>query len=278
MVQTHTNEWYMVHLIGRPVQDKFCNLGRETAIQRCYWTDDLWLRVEGGPAPSERVQAPDIVPHPFAPTPETDDFDQPVLAVDWSTLRIPPEPSWVTLTERPGYLRLKGMESMSSTHRQSMVARRQQSFYCESETCLEFEPEHFQQMAGLILYYDTMDYIYLRVTRDEDAGKTLGLIQSVKGQYNELLEQEIGIEGVRRVGLKAVIEGAYVQFWYSADGGEWNRVGEKISVIHLSDDFSDYVRFTGTFIGLCAQDLSGSRQHADFDYFSYRETDEIAKA
>ncbi|TVY08956.1 glycoside hydrolase family 43 protein [Paenibacillus cremeus] len=273
VVQTHTNEWYMVHLTGRPVQDKYCNLGRETAIQRCYWSDDLWLRVEGGPAPSLQVQAPDIAPHPFAPAPERDDFDQPVLAIDWSTLRIPPEESWVTLTERPGYLRLRGMESMISTHRQSMVARRQQSFHCVSETCLEFEPEHYQQMAGLILYYDTMDYIYLRVTRHEDAGKSLGIIQSVKGQYDELLEQEIDVEGVQRIGLKAVIEGEHVQFWYSADGGEWSPVGEKISVIHLSDDFSDYVRFTGTFIGLCAQDVSGSRKHADFDYFSYRETE-----
>ncbi|MCX7739824.1 MAG: hypothetical protein N2047_02230 [Meiothermus sp.] len=28
--------------------------------------------------------------------------------------------------------------------------------------------------------------------------------------------------------------------------------------------------FTGTFIGLCAQDLSGARLPADFDYFTYR--------
>ncbi|MNP86348.1 hypothetical protein D3C76_1865290 [compost metagenome] len=31
--------------------------------------------------------------------------------------------------------------------------------------------------------------------------------------------------------------------------------------------------FTGTFVGLCAQDLSGRRKHADFDYFSVQEHD-----
>jgi len=29
--------------------------------------------------------------------------------------------------------------------------------------------------------------------------------------------------------------------------------------------------FTGAFSGLCCQDLSGERLHADFDYFEYRD-------
>ncbi|NHN32650.1 glycoside hydrolase family 43 protein [Paenibacillus agricola] len=272
IVQTHTDEWYMVHLVGRPVHDKYCNLGRETAIQRMSWTDDLWLRVDGGGnAPSVLVAAPRIPLHPLEPPAEKDDFDQPVLGVDWSTLRIPADESWISLTERPGYLRLKGMESMSSVHRQSMVARRQQSFYCEAETSLEFEPGHFQQMAGLILYYDTMDYIYLRITHHEDTGKSLGIVRSRKGQYDELLEQDVCINGVQRCALKAVIDREHVQFWFSPDGEDWRRIGEALSIIHLSDDFADYIRFTGTFIGICAQDLSGSRKHADFDYFVYKE-------
>ncbi|MNW04637.1 Beta-xylosidase [compost metagenome] len=52
---------------------------------------------------------------------------------------------------------------MSSCHRQSMVAVRQQAFSCTAETVVDFEPEHFQQMAGLILYYDTEDHVYLRI-------------------------------------------------------------------------------------------------------------------
>jgi xylan 1,4-beta-xylosidase len=29
--------------------------------------------------------------------------------------------------------------------------------------------------------------------------------------------------------------------------------------------------FTGAFVGVCCQDLAGTRQPADFDYFVYRE-------
>jgi beta-xylosidase len=60
--------------------------------------------------------------------------------------------SRLSLKACPGYLRLKGRESLGSKHRQSLIARRQQAFRAEAETALEFEPETFQQMAGLVYY------------------------------------------------------------------------------------------------------------------------------
>ena len=47
----------------------------------------------------------------------------------------------------------------------------------------------------------------------------------------------------------------------------------------LSDDYVEDAEvryrpcFTGAFVGLCCQDLSGQRLHADFDGFEYRELD-----
>lgn len=278
LVETHTGEWYLAHLCGRRVKDKYCNLGRETAIQRCCWTEDSWLRIEGGGRePFVEVKAPNIKPYTFEPVPEKDDFEHTDLNIHWSTLRLPADPTWLSLTERPGYLRLKGRESMSSLHKQSMIARRQQSFYCEAETEVEFDPQHFQQMAGLILYYDTDDYVYLRISHDEDLGKCLGIIQSKGGQYDELLERDISIDGAERCKLKAVIEREWLQFFYSIREDEWHKVGTPIDLSHLSDEGSDYIRFTGTFIGMCVQDLSGTKKHADFDYFIYKENDKDHK-
>lgn len=271
LVETQNGIWYLAHLCGRPVKEIYCNLGRETAIQRCYWTEDGWLRIEGGGNyPSVEVSSPGLPTHPFPPEPVKDEFEQSELKPHWSSLRIPPDPSWLSLQERPGHLRLKGMESPSSLHQQSMVARRQTSFHCEVETVVEFEPVHFQQMAGLILYYDTEDYIYLRITHHEERGKCLGIIQSVEGQYNELLEQDVPLQGVVRCGLKAVIERELLHFWYSTDEQNWQKIGPAIDITHLSDDAADYIRFTGTFIGMCTHDLSGNRLHADFDYFTYK--------
>lgn len=217
------------------------------------------------------MEGPDLPAHPFEPAAPRDDFDAPQLDVRWSTLRVPADESWLSLQERPGYLRLRGRESMSSMHRQSLVALRQQAFRCSAETSVDFEPEHFQQMAGLIVYYDTKDYLYLRITHDEGHGKTLGIIRSKDGVYEDTLTPEVPLPAGGSVALKVVIDREFAQFYYKAGESSWEMIGPALEIYHLSDDFPAYIRFTGTFIGMCAQDLSGMLHPADFDYFEYLE-------
>ena len=90
---------------------------------------------------------------------------------------------------------------------------------------------------------------------------------------DELLHEDVSIEGVERCGLKVTIEREYAQFSYSTDLATWHHIGERIDISHLSDDNDELIRFTGTYLGMCAQDLSGMRKAADFDYFIYRELD-----
>ncbi|RDW20629.1 glycoside hydrolase family 43 protein [Oceanobacillus chungangensis] len=274
LVETQNGEWYIAHLCGRPVVDGKCILGRETAIQKCYWTDDGWLRVEGGDEPKVIVQAPDLEPVVLEMESNDDHFDTDSFKKYWNSLRRPFSEDWVSLTERRGYLRLKGQESMSSLHHQSLIARRLESFDVEIETSLDYQPDSFQQMAGLIVYYDTDDYVYLRVTHDEDKGICLGIIESKYGNYDELLSDDIALLGQSLHHLKAHIKDQWLNFSYSMDGESWIQVGDKIDISHLSDDDADYIRFTGTFVGMCAQDLSGQNKHADFAYFNYKEITE----
>lgn len=272
VVETQTGELAMVHLVGRPVADDFCVLGRETAIQQMEWTGDGWLRIKGGGnAPQQEVPEFALLEHPFPVEPEIDHFNSPKLGIHWNTLRLPADPAWLSLTERPGFLRLWGRESFSSMHRQSLVARRQQAMHCEAETAVEFQPEHFQQMAGLVLYYDTRDYVYLRISKDDRLGKCIGIVRSVNGKWEEFPDAEISIEEAQSLKLKVVIEGSQASFFYAADDGEWTTVGPMLDILHLSDEAGDFLRFTGNFIGLCVQDLSGMGKHADFDYFRYSE-------
>ncbi|AOZ90925.1 glycoside hydrolase family 43 protein [Paenibacillus crassostreae] len=272
LVQTHTDEWYMVHLCGRPVKDKYCNLGRETAIQRCRFTKDEWLALEdGGNRPSITVQGPNIPSQPFELPAERDDFNSSELDIRWSTLRVPADDAWLSLKERRGFLRLRGRESMSSMHRQSLVALRQQDFYCSAETEIVFEPEHFQQMAGLIVYYDTKDYVYLRISHDEELGKCLGIVRSKDGVYEDTLCAEVPLRPGASCKLKVVMEREFIQFYYNASDSGWEKIGSSLDISHLSDDFPSYIRFTGTFIGMCVQDLAGTFNAADFDYFEYKQ-------
>ncbi|GAM16265.1 glycoside hydrolase family 43 protein [Mesobacillus selenatarsenatis] len=273
LVETQHGEWYIAHLVGRPVADQKCILGRETAIQKCYWSEDGWLRIEGGGnEPKKIVPAPSkLEPFLFENEDTHDHFVYPTYKLYWSSLRRPFSEEWISLTERPGYLRLIGGESLSSRHRQSLIARRLENFHAEVETSIEFEPENFQQMAGLILYYDTEDYVYLRVTQEEEKGKCLGIIQSKYGKYDELLSEDNKLQDKGACKLKAEIKENWVQFYYSEKQGEWKKVGNPIDFSHLSDEGQEVLRFTGTFVGLAAQDLSGQKKFADFDYFDYRE-------
>lgn len=277
LVETQTNEWYLVHLCGRPlipgVMDHgFCNLGRETGIQRLDWPEGGWPTLAGGGnTPLSKVVAPQLPAHPW-PTPNPrDDFDAPELALEWQSLRVPVDSSWLSLEQRPGFLRLMGRESPLSKHRQSLVARRLQAFEAEATTCLEFEPQHFQQMAGLMAFYDTHHWTYLRVSRDEVLGKTLNILCSDAGVYTEPLEREITIEGWQKVYLKVQFQRHTYRFGYSPDGENWSWLEPKFESYKLSDDYCGGLAFTGTFIALCAQDLAGTRHHADFDFFEYLE-------
>ncbi|MFP4106576.1 MAG: glycoside hydrolase family 43 protein [Phycisphaerae bacterium] len=274
---TPTGEWYMVHLASRPVKEGRCPLGRETAIQKVHWTDDGWVRlVEGGNAPQDVVAAPDLEEHPFEGPPARDDFDSADLPLRYQSLRVPIDESWASLTERPGFLRLYGREGLSSTFRQSLIARRVQSFHCEASTRVEYEPRHFHQSAGLVAYYNTQNWIYLHVTHDEDLGVCIKLLSNHNSDLQERMEP-IHIGARRRISLRCRVEQDEIRFFVGGcgcgDDENWLEVGEACDFSKLSDDYVNGWGFTGAFVGMACQDLDGTRLHADFDYFEYKELD-----
>lgn len=273
LVETQTGEWYVAFLCGRPLTPMGkCNLGRETALEQITWSEDGWPRLKaGGRHPRACVPAPDLPPYPSAPEPTRDDFDSSELSVHWQTPRIPITSDWLSLTERPGYLRLYGRESLASRHRPSIVARRLQSHHAVAETVLEFSPEDFQQMAGLVAYYHTDNWVYLRLSRDETLGNTLNILSYDNRHYDETLPDELPLGEVTQIYLRLTFDGPSFFFEYALTEGDWQRIGPDFESGRLSDDHCQGLSFTGTFIGLCAQDLSGRRKYADFDYFRYEE-------
>ncbi len=276
IAQAQNGDWYMVHLCGRPRgEERRCLLGRETAIQKVEWSSDNWLRlVHGGSQPIAELDAPDLPEHSFAPEPERDDFNSQTLSVHLNSLRVPVDDSWLSLTERPGWLRLRGRVSLQSYQNQSLIARRLQAFSCEAETCMEFEPDNDQQAAGLICLYNTRLYHYLYVSRNRDGQKLLSISSCNAGSFNAPLQKDVIIDGWERVYLKACVNYPRLVFQYSQDGESWQAIGSELDATILTDEYallSGYGWFTGAFFGLCAQDLSGKNKHADFDYFIYRE-------
>ncbi len=80
--------------------------------------------------------------------------------------------------------------------------------------------------------------------------------------------------GDGQVHFKVEVRGYTFRFFFSLDEKVWSPLGEEIESLKLSDDYVNADQegfFTGAFVGMCANDLSGARLHADFAYFSYNE-------
>lgn len=287
LVQVGDGSWWLAHLCSRPMEvggdhaPRRCLLGRETALQRVVWTDDGWLRLaDGGPAPAVTVTAPDLPAHPFPPEPTLDHFDDPDLALGWQTLRGPAEASWLSLTERPGHLRLRGRESLRSRFAVSLVARRLQSWHVTAETCLDFAPRSPWHLAGLTAFYADDNFQALLVSRGDDDRRRLIFLRRSNGVEVQLLEGDgLLIPEVGSVRLRVRLRGRWLTWaWASADG-PWEDLPLVTDASELADDVAcGGWGFTGAFIGLCALDLAGDGCHADVDWFRCQDEDPEAHA
>ncbi|MEP9359512.1 glycoside hydrolase family 43 protein [Sphingomonas sp. KR3-1] len=271
LVETPAGEPWLVYLCGRPLPGRGrCVLGRETAIQPMRWGEDGWLYTTGEPG-MPMLDLPG--PEGRAPVHIRDDFDDADLPIDFQWLRTPEPDAIFSLAARPGHLRLHGRETIGSLFTQALVARRQQAF-CYSASCaLDFAPQHFQQAAGLVAYYNASKFHYLHISHDEETGRHVRVMSALPDSPQaDSFTAPIAIpEGP--IELRAEVDYERLRFAWRVPGGDWQWLAEQFDASILSDEASapGLPNFTGAFIGMACQDLSGAGLHADFDWFDYQE-------
>jgi len=270
-----------VHLCGRPLRNRGrCTLGRETAIQRMEWSPDGWLRTADGQGiPYAEVPAPALPLHAFPARPVREDFDSPELPLDFQWLRSPAPTELFSLTDRPGHLRLYGRESLGSLFHQALVARRQQSHCYSAATVIDFEPDRFQQMAGLICYYNSSKFHYLYLSHDAELGKHIRIMSCLPDQLqSDVFSAPISILAGMPVHLRVEVDHERLHFAYRVEGQDWCWLPGHLDASILSDEAAapETPNFTGAFVGICCQDVAGTRRPADFDWFEYRERPYLA--
>ncbi|MBU2666081.1 glycoside hydrolase family 43 protein [Actinoplanes bogorensis] len=261
LVSTPDGEWFLAHLAGRPLGTRGpCILGRETSIQRVTWSSGGWPRVDGG-VPHDTVAGPSLTPHPWPDEPETDDFTGP-LGPHWSTLRRPASPSWVS--SGGGVLRVRGGRSPASMSGASLVARRVQHRRATFEATVEFAPESYQQMAGVVAYYNSRNWYFLRVGHEG-----VDVLSCDRGRL-QLHGPVVPVTGPARLRLE--LDGAVLRASYG--DVEWGPFDATI----LSDEYAAEADaggprvwgFTGAFFGLWAQDMTGGEMAAEFTAATYK--------
>lgn len=134
---------------------------------------------------------------------------------------------------------------------------------------MEYVPEVYQQSAGLILYYDNMNYINLRKYYSETLGQSaLSIIQLENGEKTEFLDTRIPVDDVP-VYLRLYIEGRECWFEWSLDGEAYQKIGRVFDTTKFSDEYCKYGEFTGTMVGITCADRVKHKHYADFDFFEY---------
>lgn len=285
LVSTPGGEWYYASLSARPwhhdnesILDPrgWCSLGRETSIQKVEWKSG-WPRIVGGHGGQEQVDAPKdaILTKASLNHSRNDNFEKTHLDEEWQTLRVP-------FTSRMGQvgngkLILNGQQSLSSLFDVSLVASRWQSFKFQAETELKFDPKYYQQMAGLVNFYNDRHYSWIFVTYDEDKkSRVIEIAQNDNNDYRSFLrDKSISIpNNVDFVYFRSTANVQTYRYSYSFDGKVWHDIPIDLDAAILSDDYvmQHYGGFfTGAMIGLAAVDYSGFNRSAEFNYFKYLE-------
>lgn len=272
LVEDKNGRWWAAFLVGRPLglvkggvrsDNVNCPIGRETAIAEVEWIDG-WPRLLGGTTVPNRYFEGYGEQKPLCPIDYK--FTDDRFLKDFMSLRQPA--NYEILAN--GSLRLFGKENIMSTYYQNMFVTRQRHFKFEAKTSVINKNKNSKVMGGLIYRYSENNQYYLQFTYSDNLeSNVLEIIEVKNGEQKQpLKDNEIKIDG-DKVHLKIVAEYDKAKFFYSLDGEHYTEINYVIDVNMLSDENEKPIGFTGTCIGMVAQDLVYDYRHCDFEYFTY---------
>lgn len=266
-VELPTGEVYLFYHASRPfVPELRCTLGRETCIAKLKWTDDGWLRtVDDTSLASIYCPEPQLAAEPIKSCENRDDFDYQEIGLCYYSPRRMPQ-SFANTTERPGYLRIYGSDSPCSLNKVNLVAKKLTSINLKVTAKMDFSPKIYQHTAGLIIYYDNLDYIYLNKSWNDNTKTSELSIIVLENGIKTTDSQKIPVIGSLQY-LRLNINGKKLWFEWSSDGNKYKRIGSFYNTSHLSDEYCKAGEFTGTMVGLICTDTVFHKAYADFDFF-----------
>ncbi|MBN1994079.1 MAG: glycoside hydrolase family 43 protein [Anaerolineae bacterium] len=266
LVETQHGEWWLVALAMRPYDGYFYNLGRETFLAPVRWEED-WPIVSPGAGRIEfEYPVPNLPEHRWPTQPACDNFEAETLAGCWNFIRTPRD-DFYSLTERPGYLRLRLRPQMLSEQANpSFVGRRQQHINFAARTVMDFSPQSADECAGIVLLQNSNFHFRFVVTQVEGKGSMVRLIKREHGEETVLAEKAIE---TKRVYFKVEAVGQRYSFYIATAAEAWQVVAQAVDGRILSTPVAG--GFVGAYLGMYASSNGQPGQNvADFDWFEYR--------
>jgi alpha-N-arabinofuranosidase len=247
----------------RPQGGRFHHLGRETFLAPVTWSDG-WPVIGADGTLELEMPAPQLPPHPWPAPPVRDDFDAAKLGLAWNFLRNPRDEDW-SLTERPGFLRLRGSAvTLRDQDSPAFVGRRQTALVCRAAAQLDFAPGHENEEAGLVVRGNDKHHVQVGVTLRD--GRRQAFLRRVQdGKVVEPVHYEDIPDGAAVLSIDA--QPLIYEFFVESVGGPPISLGTTPTQDLSSEKI---VGFTGVYFGMFATGNGRpSTAPADFDWFEY---------
>ena len=275
IVDTEWGDWY-----GVIFQDRG-GVGRVLTLMPCRWIDG-WpmLGDEEGKVPT--LMRPLKSGEPERHIVCADDFSSDKLGLHWQWNHNPVNTAW-SLTERPGYLRLKTNRVVPNLYlAPNTLTQRMEGPTCSGAIKVDVSKMKDGDCAGFAAFNDeTRAWIIKKQgsrTMLELADLSVKLSQKDKEvtEVNEKTIEQIDLSGknINRTKIWLRIDGDFrpgqrdkrdmATFYYSLDGQEWNKVGESY---HMRFDWQRF--FMGSKFGIFCYTTKKKGGYIDVDSFDY---------
>ena len=277
IVDTEDGDWY-----GIIFQDRG-GVGRVLTVMPCRW-------INGWPMlGDENGKVPDTVRplkngEPEATIVKADDFSQARLGLHWQWNHNPIDQAW-SLTERPGYLRLKTNRVVPNIYlAPNTLTQRMEGPSCSGIIVMDLSKMKDGDRAGLAAFNSDTGALTVKKTGKKltlemnelkveltDRNKEVKNVEEKTIESVELKQQKVWLRidaDFRPVKAQGFMPGKdLATFYYSLDGETWTKMG---SDYKMGFDWRRF--FMGSKFGIFNYATKKAGGYVDIDTFDYRRT------
>ena len=277
IVDTEDGDWY-----GIIFQDRG-GVGRVLTVMPCRW-------INGWPMlGDENGKVPDTVRplksgEPEATIVKADDFGQTKLGLHWQWNHNPIDQAW-SLTERPGFLRLKTNRVVPNIYlAPNTLTQRMEGPGCSGSIVMDLSKMKDGDRAGLAAFNSDTGALTVKKTGKKltlemnelkveltDRDKEVKNVEEKTIESVELKQQKIWLRidaDFRPVKTQGFMPGKdLATFYYSLDGETWTKIG---SDYKMGFDWRRF--FMGSKFGIFNYATKKSGGYVDIDTFDYKRT------
>jgi alpha-N-arabinofuranosidase len=262
LVEGPDGSWWAVFL-GVRRHEGTSALGRETFLAPVRWVEGGWPIIGDNHHVATQMEFPSFVKSSTLQKNQRQHFNIPALGPEWIYVRNPQRQNY-SLSERPGFLRIRGSAgTLEKITPQSFIGRRQQDFKMSTRCSLEFSPSSDNEEAGLCLRANDDNHYQIAAGRLE--GEKVVFFRSVLDSQGVIMASAPCVSSI--VFLEIAGNESRYQFSWSKDGKEWHVLAGASSKDVSPENIKS---FTGAVIGMYSTGNGKPCQNpADFEWFEY---------